>query len=326
MTQKIRWGIVGTGQMARAFATGLSFLADADLVAVASRTSQRAERFARDVGAARWHGCYEDLAAEEGLDVIYVATPPARHAADVTLCLEAGKAVLCERPLALNPSQAQALIDLAAEKKLFLMEAMWTRFVPALGLLRAWLEDRVIGNVSLLVGGTGPVRRNGEDQSLFDLEQGGGVLLNCGVDLVAMTSLIAGRPITINAIGAMNDQDIDEQDVILLGYPGGGMATLYLSRQIQQPPDFVLYGDKGSITVHAPVTYPPALTVAANGRRETITCEVEGNGYQYQAAAVMDCLVRGEREHPLMPLSETLRIHEILNEIRLQTGLRFEIE
>ncbi len=326
MTAKIRWGLIGTGAMAHRCAAALSSLDDAEVAAVGSRSLSQAQRFGDTFGIPRRHGSTQDLAQDSDIDVIYIATPPALHAAQVRMCLEAGTPVLCERPFAINSREAEPVIALAREKGLFLMEAMWTRTLPATETLKEWLAKKMIGKVEMVVGGGGYAQSGAPGPSLFNLETGGGVLLNRGVDLVAMISLILGRPATMTSMGSLNERDIDDQEMVLLGYSGGRMANLTLSSKIDWPPDLTILGDAGSIKVHAPLTCPPALTLTTGAGTHTTTFDEPHDGMTSGAAEVMRCLREGRLESDLMPLDETVRLLDILNEIRLQIGLRFPTE
>ncbi len=192
--RKIAWGILGTGRIAGNFAADLALLPDAELVAVGSRSEATAQSFAGRFGAPHAHGSYEALAADPAVEVIYIATPHPLHAENMKLCLRAGKAVLCEKPFTLNAREAEEVIALAREQKLFLMEAMWTRFLPAVVRARELIEQGAIGEVRLLLADFGFRAAFDPHHRLFDPQLGGGALLDLGVYCVSLASMLFGPP------------------------------------------------------------------------------------------------------------------------------------
>ena len=324
MVEPIRWGILGTGWIANEFAQGLLLLPDAELVAVGSRTPTSARRFAEAYGVPHRHASYESLAHDPEVDVIYVATPNPWHKDNALLCLEAGKAVLCEKPFALNARQARTVIRAARAKGLFLMEAMWSRFFPLMTKLRSLLGDGLIGDVQMLVADLclhfdfDPADRR------YALELGGGALLDLGVYPLSLASMVMGPPVGITAAGHLGRTGVDEQSCVVLGYDGGRMSTLYASIRVDSPIEALLIGTKGWIRVHPWWIRPSKLSLCVGGEQETtIEIPYEGNGYQYEAIEVMECLRSGKLESDLMPLDETLSIMQTLDAIRVQFGLKY---
>ena len=313
--------------MARIIAAELSALDGAVLCAVGSRSEDRAHAFAKDFQIPHAHGSYEALVVNPDVDVIYVSTPHFRHVEDVKLCLDLGKNVLCERPFALKPDDVEPLVQLARERKLFLMEGMWTRFIPGICALRELIADKVIGDIKMIVGGGGFIPTDETAPHIYDPDHGGGALLDSGIDLISLATMIFGKPTTVNGIAALSEEGVDEQDGILLGYSHGRIANLYVTIKAVQPPYLTLLGTQGSIEVIPPVYAPQFhLIVDQNGSRRIHHAPFEGTGYAFELEEVMRCLRAGELESPLMPLEETLRILDITNEVRLQIGLRFPYE
>ena len=181
MSQKIQWGILGTGSIAHKFATGLSFLSDAELVAVGSRNIERAGQFANRFNIPNRHPSYESLVSDPTIDIIYIATPHNLHQENTQLCLESGKAVICEKPFAINANQAKKMVESAQTEKLFLMEAMWTRYLPLMVELRATLDKNLIGEVRMLTADFGFRAEPNPESRLFDPKLGGGALLDVGI-------------------------------------------------------------------------------------------------------------------------------------------------
>ena len=324
VTDTIRWGILGTGWIANQFAQGLAQLPDAELVAVGSRTSESARRFAEQHNVPHRHGSYRALAEDAGVDVIYVATPNPWHREHTLLCLDSGKPVLCEKPFALNAGQAEGMIQTAREKDLFLMEAMWTRFFPLTGKVRALVEEGAIGEVQMLVADL--CIRFGFDPSdrRYAPGLGGGALLDLGVYPLSFASMIMGSPKEIASMAHLGETGVDEQAGIVLGYDGGRVSTLYTSIRVGSPVEATLLGTRGQIRIHSWWIHPDRLTLSVSGE-EAVAIEIPfaGNGYQFEAAEVMACLRAGKLESDLMPLDETLSIVETMDTIRTQWGLRF---
>jgi predicted dehydrogenase len=327
--EKIRWGILGTGKIAKAFSQGLGYVPDAELIAIGSRSASSAERFGDEYGVPKRHASYASLVEDPEVDIVYIATPHAVHADNLMLCLQAGKAVLCEKPFTINAVQAKAAIDLARKKKVFLMEAMWNRFIPSMVKLREMISEGVIGDLKMLEIGMAFVAPR-EDQSLyfFNPELGGGILLDGGSYAVSLASMIfQSAPARIATMAYLGETGVDEQSAMIFGYEGDPMAVLYLSFSTRIPPAFRIMGSEGRITVHPPLFNPTRLTLAKPGQEdESIEIPFEGNGYNYEIAEVNRCLREGKLESEIMPLAETLAVMETMDEIREEWKLKYPME
>jgi dihydrodiol dehydrogenase / D-xylose 1-dehydrogenase (NADP) len=327
VAEKIRLGILGTGNMARQFAAALHHAGNIELIAAGSRRQESAERFAREFGLRKFHAGYEELAADRDIDLVYVATPHSCHLSNTLMCLDAGKAVICEKPFAINANEAAAMIAKAREKKLFLMEAMWTRYIPAVVRLRELLAEDAIGEVQLMIAGGAFMPDFTPEAYLFRPELGGGVLLDAGVYLVSMASMVFGAPGKILAAGCIGERGIDEHDALLLQHDGGALASLYVSLRARSSPDMTLLGDGGKIYLHAPVFAPRMLTLGVHGKgEEVLNFPFAGNGYQFQAIEAAKCILAGRTESVSMPLDETLGIMRTLDEVRNQLGVKYPME
>jgi predicted dehydrogenase len=324
VTDPVRWGILGTGWIADQFAQGLAQLSEAELVAVGSRTPELAQRFGAQHDVPHRHGSYQALAEDAGVDVIYVATPNPWHREHTLLCLDSGKPVLCEKPFALNAGQAAEMIRAAREKELFLMEAMWTRFFPLMGKVRALASDGAIGEVQMLVADLCIQFDFDPSDRRYALELGGGALLDLGVYPLSFASMIMGSPSKIEALAHLGKTGVDEQAGIVLGYDRGRVSTLYTSIRVDSPVEAILLGTRGQIRIHDWWIHPHRLTLSVSGEEATIIeMPYAGNGYQFEAAEVMACLRAGKLESDLMPLDETLSIVETMDAIRARWGLRY---
>jgi predicted dehydrogenase len=327
MVEPIRWGILGTGWIANEFALGLKQLPDAELVAVGSRTRKSAQRFAEQHAVPHRHASYQALASDPDVDVLYVATPNPLHKEHAVLCLESGKPVLCEKPFALNAREAEEIIQAARDAKLFLMEAMWSRFFPLMARLRQLLAEGAIGDVQVLVADLSLRFDFDPADRRYALDLGGGALLDLGVYLVSFASMIMGSPAEITSLAHLGETGVDEQAGIVLRYDQGQLSTLYTSIRMDSPLEAVLMGTKGQIRLHPWWIRPSKLTLSlSSGETTTVEMPYEGNGYQFEAAEVMACLRANKLESDLMPLDETLSIIQTLDVIRAQWGLIYPTE
>lgn len=322
--EKIKWGIIGTGVIARKFAEGLVVLPDAELAAVASRTEESVSSFGDTFNVPYRHGSYEALAQNPVVDVVYIATPHPMHYENSLLCLQAGKAVLCEKPFTLNAHEAQELIRVARAKKLFLMEAMWNRFTPAVARLRQLLAEGVIGEIKMITADLGFKFEHDPQNRLFNPHLGGGALLDIGVYPLAFTSMILGVPDRITSLALFGQTGVDEQASLTLAYQQGQLANLYFSFLADTPSEVIIMGSRGRIRVHAPIYRPDRLTITRFGQAdELLHLPYEGNAYNYEAAEVMACLRTGQLESAVMPLDESLSIMQIMDRVRAEWGLKY---
>ncbi|MBT7951198.1 MAG: Gfo/Idh/MocA family oxidoreductase [Gammaproteobacteria bacterium] len=327
MTNNINWGILGTGRIARSFAEALSHVDDAKLLAVGSRNKNTATEFADEFNIENAYSSYGEVCANKDVDVVYIATPHSLHKDNVIMCLEANKAVLCEKPFTINASEAETIIKLARSKNLFLMEAMWTRYLPALNKLRELLEEDTIGDVQIMLAGGAFMPEFDPDFYLFNKELGGGVLLDAGVYLISMASMLFGKPKTIKAVAGMSKSGVDEHDGYLLEHDSGALASMYVSLRGQSSPDVTLIGSKGKIYLHPPIFCPSKITLNLyDGDETVIDLPFEANGYQFQAMEVNRCIREGLNESELMPLDESLEIMNTMDKIRKQIKLEYPME
>jgi predicted dehydrogenase len=350
MLETIRWGILGTGAIARSFAQGLQSLPDAQLLAVGSRNQASAEEFARSFAVPRAYQNYEDLVSDKELDVIYIATPNHRHKDHCLLALEAGKHVLCEKPFTLNAEEARAVIALARRKQLFCMEAMWMRFMPIMSTLRNRLAAGVIGEVRMVKANLGFPVSFDENNRFSSREMGGGALFDLGIYTLSLASYLFGNPTQVVSQASIGPTGVDEQSAFILSYGQEKLAILHTSLCTHLSCDALIIGTRGQIRIHPPLYRPHKLSISVfeeepkerqdwsdyakklpvvrsvyfhlerllSERQEQVKERIEGNGYNYEAAEVMRCLRTGKLESEIMPLDETLRIVETMDTIRSQ--------
>ena len=326
MADTIRWGVLGPGGIAGKFAGAVAALPDAEVVAVGSRAQERADKFADEFGVPRRYDSYEALAADPDVDAIYVSSPHSGHMAHAILCLEAGKAVLCEKPFAINAKQAGAMIDAARSKGVFLMEAMWTRFLPAIVKVREWLATGAIGDVQMLAADFGFSAGFDPESRLFNPELGGGALLDVGVYTVSLASMVFGRaPDRFAALAQVAESGVDGRGGMILAYDRGELAVLHTAIQTNTPHAASIFGSAGQIDIPG-FWYATKAQLRAGEREEQVEIPYDANGFEYEVAEVGDCLRAGRLESETMPLDESLAIMQTMDEVRSQWGLRYPME
>jgi predicted dehydrogenase len=322
--KKVRWGILGTGAIARQFVRGLRSLPEAEVFAVGSRSEASASKFADNRNIPRRHAGYHGLASDPDVDVVYIATPHPFHAENATLCLEAGKPVLCEKPFSVNAAEAERVVGLAREKGIFLMEGMWTRFFPLMEEVRRLVSTGVLGEVRMLNVDFGFRAEADPASRLFDPGLGGGALLDVGVYCVSFASMVLGPPTRAVGLPHLGDTGVDEQASIILEHEGGRLANLSVGIRTTTPQEATIMGTEGYVRIHHPWWRPSLMTISRPGEEdETIEAPVAGNGFNYEAAEVMRCLEAGKTESNIMPLDETIAVLRTMDGIREAWGLRY---
>ena len=289
------WGILGTGNIAHLVAEDLALLPDAELTAVGSRAQERADAFGDTFDVPHRHGSYEALVANPDLDVVHVASPHSAHLEHAKMALEAGCAVLCEKPLALNAEQAKRLIATARRRDQFLMEAMWTRFLPVMDDVRRLVHDeQALGDVHLLQADIGVAQSFDPTHRLFDPALGGGALLDLGVYPLAFAFNLFGPPDTVTSSAVIGETGIDEQCAAVFRYDDGTQAVWHASVRADAGRTCVLAGTGGRLRgTRAWWKGAPFELTRDDGTAETWARPYEGNGYQFEAAHVMHCLRAG---------------------------------
>jgi len=327
MTAPIRWGILGPGSIAHKFAVGLQAISEAELVAVGSRDQQRADAFADQYGAPNRHASYETLSADPDIDAVYVATPHPFHKDNSILCLEAGKAVLCEKPFTINAAEAEAVVACARANGVFLMEAMWSRYLPIMVQVRQWLDADAIGEPLMVSADFGFRAGVNPEGRLFNLALGGGALLDIGIYVVSFAAMVLGsQPAQIAAAAHLGETGVDEQTGIVLRYSGGAIANLSCAIRASTSHEARIVGSEGTIVIDPSWWKGESATLKAGDCEERIELPLVGNGYNYEAQEVARCLGEGLTESAIMSLDETVALMRLLDEIRAQIGLKYPME
>jgi predicted dehydrogenase len=291
------------------------------VVAVASRSPNRAQAFARRFDVERHYGSYDALAADDGVDAVYVATPASRHARDARLYLAAGKHVLCEKPFTLNAVQAREVVDAARAHGLFLMEAMWSRFLPAYRALGEVVAEGRIGEPLLVEADLGWRSPVSPDDRHFDLAQGGGALLDLGVYPVQLCSFVLGAPDAVVAQGSVGETGVDEHVAAVLRHPGGALGVVKTAIRVPLTCTARIAGTDGTIDIPAFMHCPDHITVHGAGGEERIDAGYVGDGLRFEVEEVHRCLDAGVLESRGMPWHETLAIMQTLDRIRAAVGV-----
>ncbi len=326
-SRKIRWGVLSTGWMAHKFTLALSTLPGAEILAVGSRTPEKADQFGDEFRIPRRYGSYRELVGDPDLDIIYVASLHPFHFENAKLCLEAGKAVLLEKPFTMTAAEADKLIALAHERNLFLMEAMWVRFCPLFRHLKAEISKGLIGKLRMIQSSYGTRFPWQPGHRSLNPDLAGGALLDIGVYPISLASFFFGEPPRdIVSKAHLGETGVDEQSAIILEYSQGKLALLSSAVRTGTCHDSFLYGTDGYIRIHGPWWQITDATLDRNGQETAIHIPKEGSGYNYEAVEAMDCIRLAKIESELMPLDETLQIMLTMDRIRSQWGLRYPFE
>jgi len=328
MSDTIRWGIVGTGFIAHQFARGLAVLSDARLLAVASRTKESADKFAEEFGVTHRHVGVKQLAENENVDVVYIATPNPMHKGNTLRCLNGGKAVLCEKPFCINASEATEMAEHSREKGLFLMEAMWTLCFPAMTKVREIINSGAIGDIRQVHSNFSFRCEWDPDDILLNPNLGGGALLDVGVYNIALAQMIYQRePTRISGMAHLGKTGVDEQSSVTLGYDNGALAVLTSAIRTETNQEAAIYGTEGYIKVPHMFWQPDRIIVKTSQDEEReFKFDRVGNGYNYEATEVMRCLRNGCLESRILPLNTSVAIMRTMDSIREQWGLVYPME
>ncbi len=319
MDTPVRWGILGTGGIASTFVTDLRLTDSGVAVAVGSRSQGSADRFADEFGIANRHASYKSLVADPDVDVIYVATPHPMHHDNAILALRAGKPVLVEKPFTMNAAEAREIVRVARENGLFAMEAMWTRFLPHLAVIRDWLARGVLGDVVAVTADHGQWFAEDAESRLFAPELGGGALLDLGVYPVSLASMVLGTPSRIVSMSDPAFTGVDAQTSMLFGYDGGAQAVLTCTLRARTPTRAVIVGSDARIEVAGDFYAPTTVTLRPReGDPVRVESGHEGRGLRHQADEVAHRLAAGDLESALMPLNETISIMETMDTVLTQ--------
>ena len=324
MEKTINWGIIGPGRIAHKFANDLLLVPDAKLFGVASRDAEKAGNFAAQYGAERHYGNYEELARDPAIDVVYIATPHPFHYLNTMLCLQHGKAVLCEKPFGMNASEVESMVAEARKRNLFLMEAFWTRFIPGTEKLLEILDSGAIGQVQFVTADFGFLGDPDPQKRVHKKALGGGSLLDVGIYPVYLSLLLFDVPKRIRAMASFTQTGVDSLCTMIFDHEAGQKAVLHSSIIANTPTEAIIYGTEGSIRLHARFHHPQHLTITKNdGHQEIIEISYTGNGYYHEIAEVVKCLQKGLTESKKMPHAMSIDLITTLDRVRREIGLYY---
>lgn len=328
MAKKIfNWGILGPGRIAHEFARGLQVIDDAKLYAVASSKIERAREFADQYGGAKTYNTYEALVNDPEVDGVYIATPHRFHFENAMLALNAGKPVLCEKPLTVNAGETKKLIEASKKNKVFLMEALWSRYLPIYTVVREWLDKKEIGDISLMIGTFGFNAPKEKDDRWQNPELAGGTLLDMGIYPIAISQwVMKSQPKSFVAMAHIGKTGVDELTTFSLQYENDVISQSHSSFMSNHVNDFLIYGSKGTIRIHPNFWGSTKATLITDGQEFTVSRPLRAGGFEYQAEEAMRCIRAGLLESPGMSHADTLANMELMDGIRTQIGLKYPFE
>jgi predicted dehydrogenase len=331
MKKTFNWGIIGMGRIARKFASDLALIPNAKLHAVASTSYERADTFAKEFGATHIYGTYEGILNCPDLDAVYIATPHVLHFENTMMCLVRQIPVLCEKPMAMNYQEVRQMTNLARRNRTFLMEAIWTRFIPAFDHALKLIEDGEIGEVHTVQSDFGFNAPFDPKWRLYDKNQGGGALLDIGIYPVLLSQLILGKPESedILAAATFTRTDVDESCAMIFNFPNKKMSTSHCTIVADTPIEAQIHGSKGSIKMHKRWHHVHKLTISDYTFHPTQSRDIEipyeGFGYHFETAHVMQCIEAGKIESDMIPHSFSEDLAATLDAVREKIGLEYEV-
>lgn len=321
-----RWGILGSGGIARRFSADLAHLDGHVVAAVGSRTREGAEDFASHFPGCLPYSSYEDLVAAD-VDAIYVATPHPMHHAHSLLAMRAGKPVLCEKAFTVNAIEARELIEYSRTHRIALMEAMWTRFLPHIASIKELIAQGVLGEIQTVIADHGQFIPYSRAPRLWEPELGGGALLDLGIYPLTIAHIVLGAPSKITAVATLTEKNIDLNTSMILNYASGAQANLSCTMAARGSVSAMIAGDKARLEIddyfYAPTSY---RLITREGEITEFAKSYEGVGLREEALEFARVVRSGEIESPLMTHQTSLLMMEQMDEIRAQIGVRYPSE
>jgi predicted dehydrogenase len=318
----VRWGVVGPGRIASKVVRDFPHVPDAEVVAVASRSAARAGAFAAEHGIARVHSSYRSIIEDDGVDVLYIATPHPQHRAVALAALLAGKAVLVEKAFTVTPAATREIADLATEVGVFAMEAMWTRFVPAVTRVRELVAGGAIGEVRTVQADLGVRAPTDPTDRFYNAAIGGGALFDVGVYPISFAQMFLGTPDSVTAHGTVDANGVDVEEAVLLAYPDGRSASLLSSLRCATPGQARIFGTDGWIDVLPRFHHPDTVVLhRAGGEPQEMTLPHTGGGYTHELREVTECVTAHRPESGVMPLADTVAVQDIMGAVADQLGV-----
>jgi scyllo-inositol 2-dehydrogenase (NADP+) len=322
MANKIKWGFLGTGRIAHKLADALKVVDNTELIAIGSRNIETAKEFASEYNIKKAYGSYEELVKDEDVDVVYVATPHNLHLENTLLALDNNKHVLCEKPFGVNLREAELMINKAKAKNLFLMEALWSRFLPNILKTKELVDSGVIGNINLLTAYFTFKSTNGPEHRQFNLDLCGGTLLDIGIYNVFLSLLLLGEPKSFIASAGLSPQGGDNTCSYTFNYDKDKMAVMFSSFMVNTPTIAEIHGEKGKIFLEHLWFCPGKVKVIYDdGREEIFEFDFKSNGYEFEAEETVQCILAGKTESSLWNWQDSIRLINMLDNIRKECGI-----
>ncbi len=321
----LRWGVLAPGRIAGSFIDAMSRHTRQRLVAVGSRSLDRAQSFAAAHGADRAYASYEELVADPEIDAVYVASPHSEHRAQALLAITAGKPVLVEKAFTRNAAEAGEVADAAHAAGVLAMEAMWTRFLPQTDVVRQLLDDGVLGEVITVLADHGQSFAPDPAGRLFNPDLAGGALLDLGVYPVSFASFVLGNPDGVTSTGSLTDTGVDAQASMVLT-SGRAQAVLNTTLLAKTPTTASISGSAARLEISGPFYGPGVLTLTGNDDRHLVRGPgaIAGHhGLCFEAAHFATLVAEGSTESPLLPLAETVAVLRTIDAVRAQLGVRY---
>jgi predicted dehydrogenase len=318
----VRWGVVGPGRIAAKVVRDFAHVPDAEAVAVSSRSADRARAFADANGIGRAYGSYREILDDPEVDAVYIATPHPQHRAVALAAIKAGKALLVEKAFTVTPAATEEIVAAARSAGVFVMEAMWTRFQPAVVRMRELLADGAIGEVRGVQGELGVNAPTDPQDRFYNPAVGGGALFDLTVYPVSFAQMVLGTPDTVAAHGVLAPSGVDVEEAVLLGWADGRTASLFTSLRCATPGQMRVYGTGGWIDVLPRFHHPDTIVLHRTGHEpEEITRPHTGGGYAHELQEVTDGVLAGRTESTVMPLADTVAVQDVLGAVADQLGM-----
>ena len=321
-----KWGVLGPGGIAKAFAEDLKLLDGHAIAAIGSRSISSAQSFSNTYGGTP-HGSYKELVADESVDAIYVATPHPFHKESVILALNAGKPVLCEKPFAINAYEAQEMVDTAKKNNVALMEAMWARFLPHYAKVREIIASGVLGKIHTIQADHGQRLADRNIARLVEPELAGGALLDLGIYPVSFAHMILGNPTSITSSAVMTEKGVDAQTSMVFDYADGAQAVLNTTMMEQTPCRAVVAGLDGWLEIDRTFYNPASMRVILNdGTVTEYPNTYLGHGLREQAEIFKQLVISGQKQSQILNWRDNVDIMKTLDTVRSQIGLKYPFE
>ncbi len=320
--KQINWGIIGLGKIAHRFASDLMLSENNVLYAVASRDKKKAKTFGQKFNAVKFFDSYEELIKDPDIDVVYIGTPHTFHFENTMMCFKYRKSVLCEKPMGIDYNEVNIMINEARSKNLFLMEGIWTRFIPATEKFIELLDQKIIGDINFIRADFGYNAEFNPESRIFNKNLGGGSLLDIGIYPIYLSMLVFGLPSNIKAMARMTETEVDSYCAMLFDYENSEKAILESTTEADTPIEAYIYGSKGYIKLHKSFHHSKKISVHINGKKEKVyELDYDGEGLLFEIEEVNKCILNNETESKKLPLSTSLDLIQIMDSVRKEIKL-----